>query len=355
LNVLDVFEAQAKACAELGSPFTAMVLRCSQDLLTPDTPIGHHILNWLGDPSIGADSVPLRLSGALHALDLTEQCPELMAEYPPNTTSADALQSAIRSAFVNHEAPILHWLKSAPQTNESARSAPLVASGHLLAAHFKMPLRLLELGTSAGLNLRWDHVAVDLGARLLGPKDAAMILRPDWQGDLPKTADLAISHRAGIDLNPLDATRTQDRLRLMSYVWPDQFDRMARMRQALELATDIPAQIEKGDAIDWLELKLAKLHSGTVTTVFHTIAWQYFPRAKQLKGKALIEKAGEKATQDAPLAWLSMENDNTPPGAVLTLRLWPGNHTITLGRADFHGRWVRWDAGESLTLTQAAD
>ena len=57
----------------------------------------------------------------------------------------------------------------------------------------------------------------------------------------------------------------------------------------------------------------------------------------------MIEQAGEKATDEAPLAWLSMENDGSDNvGAALNLRLWPGDHRIDLGRADFHGRWVDW-------------
>jgi hypothetical protein len=30
----------------------------------------------------------------------------------------------------------------------------------------------------------------------------------------------------------------------------------------------------------------------------------------------------------------------------VTLRLWPGDKTLDLGRADFHGRWVDWRAPE---------
>ena len=42
---------------------------------------------------------------------------------------------------------------------------------------------------------------------------------------------------------------------------------------------------------------------------------------------------------------MQMETDGDKTGAVgaaLTLRLWPGDITLGLGRADFHGRWVRW-------------
>jgi hypothetical protein len=348
VNIHEVFEYQATACDDLGSPFTARVLRIANGLLQHDTPVSQHILNWPGDPSTGADSVPLRLAGALHSLVLTGKSSELARLYPPNVTDEVALTAAIGSAFTTHGDHILYWLESPPQTNESGRSAPFAAAAHMLVAKYNLPLRLLELGTSAGLNLRWDHVALDLKGRSLGPSDARLRLSPDWQGALPETSDLKIISRAGVDLNPLDPTSQQDRLRLLSYVWPDQPDRMARMKTALDLATDIPARIDQSDAIDWLETQLATPRKGCLTVIFNTVAWQYFPCVKQRTGLALIEAQGKRASPDAPLAWLSMENDGFAPGAALTLRLWPGEQTINLGRADFHGRWVRWACGSVL-------
>jgi hypothetical protein len=34
-------------------------------------------------------------------------------------------------------------------------------------------------------------------------------------------------------------------------------------------------------------------------------------------------------------------------GAAVTLRMWPGNITLMLGRADFHGRWIEWWHGST--------
>jgi hypothetical protein len=76
--------------------------------------------------------------------------------------------------------------------------------------------------------------------------------------------------------------------------------------------------------------------------IYTTIAWQYFPAAKQAEGLAMIEAAGATATMDAPLAFVQMENDGGEKGAALTLRLWPGDQRLSLGRVDFHGRWVDW-------------
>lgn len=318
--------------------------------MSPENPVGAQILNWDGNPSGAADSVPLRLAGGLHALVLTNRDQRLTAAYPPNETDGFNLQQAIAAAFSTHAGFLLAWLKSPPQTNESARSAVLVAAGHMIAAYYSKPLRLLELGASAGLNLRWDRVAIKAAGRWLGPDDADLVLEPDWRGTLPKGANLAIFSRAGVDLNPLDATLAGDRLRLLSYIWPDQPDRLKRMHRAIELATVLPVKITRSDAIDWLEPRLAKPINGVVTTIFHTVAWQYFPPEVQARGKALIERAGQSATHAAPLVWLSMEADGVQDGAALTLRLWPGDRWFNLGRSDFHGRWITWNAPADLLL-----
>ena len=86
--------------------------------------------------------------------------------------------------------------------------------------------------------------------------------------------------------------------------------------------------------------RAAGRHDGALHLVFHTVAWQYFPPATQTRALAAMANAG----RQAPVARLSMEADGTSPGAALTLTLWPGNDTIPLGRADFHGRWVDWRA-----------
>jgi hypothetical protein len=261
------------------------------------------------------------------------------------------LQAALSDTMREHEAFLMDWLNSPPQTNEIARSAPLIADAQLLADHFDMPLRLLELGCSAGLNLRWDLLSVETENGRLGPVDASLILKPDWRGEIPANRGFTIAERSGADLNPLNPASNEDRLRLLSYLWPDQPERLARMRAGFELAKAFPAEIARGDAISWLGKKLAAATPGQITTIFHTIAWQYFPPDVQAQGEEMIRARGAVATRDAPLVWLSMEADGRTPGAALDLHLWPGNHHIPLGRADFHGRWVKWNAGSTLRLS----
>ncbi|MDJ0824477.1 MAG: DUF2332 family protein [Rhodobacter sp.] len=333
---------QATACAGLGSPFTARLLRLCAERLVPGSPVADRLFAWPGDITAAGASVPLRLAGTLHGLVLDGTAPGLARLYPPNPSPADdRLWAAVDEALTTHAARVDAWLDRPPQTNETGRSAVLIAAGHWLTAAFGLPLKLSELGASAGLNLMWDHFALELPDRTLGPADPVLTLSPDWRGNPPVAALPEFAERRGTDLTPLDPRDPQARLRLLAYLWPDQPERLARTRAALAVAE---APVDAADAADWLTTRLATPVPGQVHLIYHTIAWQYFPPATAARARTAIEAAGASATRDAPLAWLGMEANGRTPGAGLSLRLWPGNHAIALGRADFHGRWVDWRA-----------
>ncbi|TAG19500.1 MAG: DUF2332 family protein [Rhodobacterales bacterium] len=338
-DIRHAFRQQSKACAGLGSPLMAQLMAGLADGLQPGGPVADKVLGWQGDPSPSADSVPLRLAGGLHALVLTGADKALAAAYAD--AGADPTAAAL-AAIARHPDHLLTWLTSPPQTNEIRRSTILIAAGHWLTARFGLPLVLSELGASAGLNLMWDHYALQVAGQHFGPKEAALTLTPDWTGPLPAAVPPSVIARRGVDLNPLDPQA--DRLRLLAYLWADQPDRLTRTAAALDLAARVQPQVDRADAGDWLEARLQTPHPGALHLIYHTIAWQYFPAATQARAEAAMARAGALATPDAPIARLGMEADGTTPGAALTLTLWPGGTTQSLGRVDFHGRWVDWQA-----------
>jgi hypothetical protein len=339
--VRDAFRAQARACAGLGSPFMARLMALTADRLAPGAPVADRILGWPGEAGPSGASVPLRLAGALHALVIDGTDPALAAVYPPAEAPDDALWAAIETALRNHEARLLRWLDSPPQTNEVRRSAALLAAAAWIAARHPLPFMLSELGASAGLNLAFDRYALRAGGRTLGAEGSPVTLAPDWRGPVPAPRPIAVTRRAGVDLNPLDPRAPEARLRLLAYLWPDQPQRRRLTEAAIALADTVP---ERGDAASWLERRLAERHEGQVHMVYHTIAWQYFPAETQARCRAALAAAGARATPEAPLAHVGMEADATPGSAALTVTLWPGGETRELARVDFHGRAVDWRA-----------
>ncbi len=342
-HVADAFDYQSKACENLGSPFMAQLMRLCATQDWPNGAIKDRIFGWPGDLGPGDQSVPLRLAGALHALHLLGH-DGLAHVYPPESASDDNLWEAVSAALVSDTEHINTWLNSAPQTNEVRRSVTLIAAGHVLAERFGLPIHTTELGASGGLNLHWDAYGMIAKDQKFGAATPALILTPDWTGPLPPAQRPEVVARAGVDLNPLDPADPQDALRLQAYLWPDQPERLALTRAAIATAK---TPVAKADAITWLKNRLDQVPKrGQTHLIYSTVAWQYFPAESQAAGTALIEAAGAKATADTPLAWFGMENDGSARGAALTLRVWPQDETLTLGRADFHGRWVEWAGAE---------
>ena len=334
-----LFARQAADCRDLGSPFTARLLDKVLDLLTPETPLGRRIL--LAD-AMPEDALPLRLTGALHAL---ARCGDggLAAVYPPHATSDEALTVALRRALSDQQAAIMPWLDQPPQTNEVGRASALYA-GLLVTAHrYNQPIELFELGASAGLNLNLDRFAYVLGGENFGDVTSPVKLVPKWQGKAPPASPPIIIARSGVDLNPVDVRNEQVADRLIAYVWPDQSERLARIAAAISISIANPPKVGEGDAAEWLELAFARPQpEGTTRVIMHSVFWQYLPQSTQQKITELIEKASEYATKTRPLCHLTFEAVQSLYTMELRLKSWPDASDQLLATCHPHATSVDW-------------
>ena len=241
-SVRRAFADQARWCAKLGSPFTSLLCQVAGERISRDTAIGRRVLDHPGPPDALGDALPLRLAGALHALVRSGDAEALSALYPPNPTPEAAdLWREVNTVLKDHEIALGAWLEQPPQTNEVARSTLLMAGLCVVAGQWGLPVCLYELGSSAGLNLLLDIYGYRYGDAVFGPDDAALVFTPDWRGELPPRTHVEIATRRGVDINPLNAGRAEERDRLMAYLWPDQLERMARMEAALAVAAQGPS------------------------------------------------------------------------------------------------------------------
>ena len=164
-----------------------------------------------------------------------------------------------------------------------------------------------------------------------------------WEGTPPLDVPCKVVGREGCDADPVDPTTEAGRLTLVSYVWPDQHERIATLRAALEVAARVPARLERARATEWLARRLAEPATADVATVvFHSIVWQYLPDDERRLVRHTIEEAGARATSSTPLAWLRFEPSADARCAELRLACWPGGGDRLLATAGFHGRPVRW-------------
>ena len=219
--------------------------------LNHSTEVGRRVLDWPGRPDARGDSVPLRLAASLHALVRRGRMRRLDALYQPDPpTAAEKLRAALAEAIAEAEADLLPWLGRAPQTNEPMRSAPLMAGLLVIAAETRgLPFALHELGASAGLVLVLDRYEHRLGGVAAGTPGAPVRVAPAWDGSSPRAVmPVQVARRRGCDLDPLDVTSPDDRERLLSYVWPDQGDRLARVEAGIGVAAADPPSLDRAEA-----------------------------------------------------------------------------------------------------------
>jgi hypothetical protein len=296
---------QAQACQGLGSPFYGVLL----DRVAADVAAGGPALAVLAarPENPGNAALALRLAGGVHALVLDGVVPELAAHFPSTGGDGDATAAwpVLRQVLAEHRDTLVAGLDSPPQTNEVGRSAALLAGLLHVPEAATMPVRLVELGASAGLNLRADryaHQRADGG--WWGPADALVRIGGAWQLPVPDVVPDVVE-RTGCDLRPLDPLDPLARRRLESYVWPDQRERLERLRAALEEAARTPATVHRLGAAEMLAG--TEPAEGVLTVVWHSVVWQYLPASEQASAGAEIDRLLAAATPTAPVAHVAVE------------------------------------------------
>jgi len=179
------------------------------------------------------------------------------------------------------------------QTNEVAR-APALLRG--LGEVGRERIDLLELGTAAGLLLYLDRYGYEHDGRF------------------------EIVRRRGIDRNPIDVTTEEGARLLESFVWPDQTERIERLRAAIEIVREDPPELIAGDYVDLVSELI-----GEDTVVMSCVTTMYLPDDRYAE---LVEKL-------RGTTWLSLEG---PRHA----RAYDGMQLVLDGRVleehvDYHG------------------
>jgi len=344
-RLLRSLRVQGQVCTGLGSPMYGDVLqRVAADVEAGG--IFAAILSGRENDS-GRLALPLRLLGGLHRLALDGRASALRRWYPSTGGhwNAEAAWPDVARAASEHADHLRAALDQPPQTNEVGRSAALIGGLLTLAHRFGLPIRLFEIGCSAGLNLRADRYRYRYPGGHWGPAESAVTIDDAWRGQLPPAAVLQIVERHGYDIAPLDATTRDGELTLLSYVWPDQPARLDRLRGAISIARRVPAPSQRRNAVD--AVSGIGVAAGALTVLWHSIMWQYLSASEQETVSAEIEALGARARADAPFAHLTLEPHRRTPDApvefVVRARSWPGGDDRLLGGCSPHGPPVTWE------------
>ena len=223
------------------------------------------ISGWLADTAGGRDpltgwlletgrqrrplDVTLLLAAGLHYAVLAgKRSASELAEYYPTAGGVESyigrnFPDILKGAILARQDKLASFIQdSTVQTNETGRGLcwllPALTTGW-------PEVHLIDLGASAGLNLVADQRAYHLeseedGREImnLGQAPAAQFLIR-CRGNLATLTTLkinrppAIVRRLGNDLAPFNLATRKDELTLMSFIWGDQPDRMARLKEGI--------------------------------------------------------------------------------------------------------------------------
>jgi hypothetical protein len=202
---------------------------------------------------------------------------------------------------------------------------------------------LLELGSSAGLNLLWDRYRYRYEAGTWGAENAPLSLSGEERRPVPAELLLLqprVRHRRGVDLSPIDLRRPQETLLLKSFVWADQTARLERLDHAVETLRSEPPVLERGDVVERLPELLAERQLGALTVVFATAVIGYLGKEGHDRIVAALEEAG----RQFPLAylWTARPRPGEHGHWGIWARLLPDGEDLLLAHAGFHGQWLEW-------------
>ena len=187
-----------------------------------------------------------------------------------------------RSCVLQHKDALRAlMLARSTQTNEPGRCAALLP----VLAGLPEPLALLEVGASAGLCLLPDFYAYDYGGAILAPEGQHLpvpIFPCTVSAGTPIPARLPqIIWRAGLDLKPIDLSDPGEVGWLEALVWPEQTDRLARLRAAINIASEQRPRIVKGDLRHDVAQLAAEMPKSATRVIFHTAVLPYVSSAAE--------------------------------------------------------------------------
>ena len=353
-----LFSRQSRASRDNGSPLYGDLCRSASLEAAASGRIAELLAPWAD--SRWGDMLPLRVLGAAHRLVLERRAPELALWFPSvgggapaDAAGRAACYTAWIAALDSHRDELPRLLARPPQTNDPGRAGVLLGALHLVADAWGLPIRLHELGTSAGLLLRADQVRVTWPGGSVGPQGSPMVLEDAWLGDpLPPGSTVTVAERVGVDLDPVDVATTDGRLHLTSFVWPDQLHRLELLRGGLQLAAATPADVRRGDLV----AHLGSLHprAGTALMIWHSSVWLYLDADQRQRAEAEVARLGAEATPDAPVVVVAREylGEQLGTSFPLVLRWWPAPDSsqapagtpICYADSPPHGLPVTWSA-----------
>ncbi|SDL63570.1 hypothetical protein SAMN05216244_0208 [Sediminibacillus halophilus] len=288
---------------------------------------------------------PNLLLGAVHYLLQRNDHP-LKRFYASLTTVPDKPEEAFywfKDFCLKNEKEIKQLLiEKLVQTNEVRRCTYLYPIFCHIYRQTKQPLSLIELGSSAGLQLLWDKYAYryDNGS-IVGNANAQLVLTAEMRGgQLPLLIKESppVAKRIGVDLHINHLNDPEDYAWLKALIWPEHHTRRTAFEQAVVQWENEASNLTlmEGNGVDLLEEVAAGIPLDSTICVFHTHVANQIPTSEKKKLKDCIKRISR--YRDIFHIYNNMSD------RLLHIdRVSEGKESHeTVGRTDGHGSWFEW-------------
>src|SRR5215207_4014637 len=193
-SVADLLRFQSEACRWVGSPlYEALLSRAAADY-EAGGPTRRLLGGHEGDPKDSA--LGLRMMGAVNRLVLEGEAPALAERYRAGDGDHERTWRAFRATLEERLAELRPLLERPVQTNEVGRCAALLPGFLDVAVRTGLPLRLLEVGASAGPNLDWSEYRYEVGGFARAPPGSPFRIPVDLSGGELAAVPAEVSERA---------------------------------------------------------------------------------------------------------------------------------------------------------------
>ena len=288
--------------------------------------------------------------GAVHYLLLLGENDPLAEHYPsvrPTGRPTGDAAPLFRAFVLKHEAEVTRIIQSrVTNTNEVARSATLYPAFDFISRETGAELHMIEVGPSAGFNLNWDKYAYHfmrngVVAIAREPQGARLTLEAELRGDAtpPFAIDFPpVASRIGLELNPVDLNKPEDRLWLKALIWPELSWRHARLDAAIATALAHPHRIWPGDAVALLPNALSELPPSGLPVVYHSHATYQFTAAMRARlNEILMSRARKRAIYRVSIEW---DGEDYP----VTVGHYENGRIDkrVIATCHHHGSWLKW-------------
>lgn len=273
-----------------------------------------------------------------------------LASFYPNHSGLEfSLNPLVFEKFklfcLKHDTEILTILKTRfVQTNEVNRSALFLPALALIGQITDLrPLSLIDIGAASGLNLLLDqyHYEYSDGTTGGSPHSPLTIHCEVRGGDLPEVGQLPLLHRRiGIDLNPLDMSRLEDEIWGLSLIWPDQTERLQRLKSALRILKKNKLELIQGSANQVLSGLLGQLPDDSTLCLLHSFSLnQFSPEDRDDLEQLICRASKQREIWRLGLEWI---DTLTPELRLESYDKGEKLESHLLATCHHHGDWLDW-------------